>query len=201
MRHKVILALIILVSLSLLIEKAEPVLGNEPDDKVPKYLVNQGFFRRSDILFQNLTVTPSEVNHEENITIQFRITNNHALEHNIGFIIEHHPPAYRIIHNKNMSLKFFQYAKSVSVRPNQTVIYKYVLGSPNYHPGVNSITINYLGGQIIGEAFTVNQPVEDYVDAPYPDKIDYDGLFPLFSYGLIIGIAGIVILTFYNKLK
>jgi len=201
MRHKVMLALIILVSLSLLIEKTEPALSSEPDDKVPNYLANQGFFRRSDIWFQNLTVTPSEVNHGDNITIQFRITNNRALEQNIGFIIEHHPPAYMIIDNENMSLKFFQYAKSVSVRPNQTVIYKYVLSSPNYYPGVNSIIINYLGGQIIGESFTVNQPVADYVDTPYPDKIDYDGLFPLLSYGLIIGIAGIVILTFYNKLK
>jgi len=201
MSHKVMLALCILASLFLQTAKAESKPDIETENHVLNLTANQEFFRRSDILFQNLTVTPSEVNHGENITIQFKITNNHVLEQNIGFIIEHHPPAYRIIHNENMSLKYFQYAKSVLVRPNQTVIYKYVLSSPNYYPGVNSIIINYQGGQIIGEVFTVNQPVADYVDAPYQDKIDYDGLIPLLRISLILCSVGIVATALYNKMK
>ena len=112
------------------------------------------FFRRGDIVFQDLTVTPEEIS--GNVSIQFKITNNWNQEENIGFILEHYPPTYLIIHEENMTLKYFQYAKSVIVRPNQTIIYKYTLRSSNYYHGVNSIIINYQGRQTIPETFTVN---------------------------------------------
>lgn len=120
-------------------------------------LASDSVFRRGNIVFQDLKVTPEEIDRGDNVTIQFKITNNGDQEENIGFILEHHPPAYLIKYDENVTLPYFQYAKSVLVPPNQTIIYKYTLRSSNYYHGVNSIIINYQGSQTIAETFTVNE--------------------------------------------
>ena len=111
---------------------------------------------RGDIAFRDLMVTPKEISSGENVSIQFFITNKRSQERNIGFIIEHHPPVYLIIDEESMTLKFFQFAESISLQPNQTILYVYFPLSSNY-VGVNTVIINYLGGQALAETFTVNE--------------------------------------------
>lgn len=139
--------------------KARDIYGN-PEYYESKFTTRDVFIR-GDIAFQDLTVAPKEINHSENMTILFKITNRRSQERIIGFIIEHHPPAYLIIDEENMTLKYFQFAKSISVLPNQTITYEYVLRVPNYYPGVNSIIINYQGSQALAATFTVNEIDDD----------------------------------------
>ncbi len=152
-----------------------------------------------DIWFQDLSVTPEEINYGENVTIQFNITNKGSQEKNVGFIIEHHPPAYLIIHDENMTLPYFQYAKSISLQPNQKINYKYTLRTSNYYPGVNTIIINYLGSKVLAETFTVTQPQADYTDTPSSDIMKNNGVLYQLGYGLLICSVGIIALKFYKK--
>lgn len=108
----------------------------------------------SDIVYNSLTITPKKVMSGENVTILFTIINNQTRDAVAGFIIEHHPPPYTIIDEENMTLKYFQYAKSVSILSNQTLTYRFVLAS-NY-TGVNTVVVSYLGGPELIDTFNVD---------------------------------------------
>jgi len=105
------------------------------------------------IIFQDLTITPEEINNGENVTILFKITSKENQESTVGFIIEHHPPPYQIIDEEKLTLKYFQIAKSISIPARRTISYEYILES-NY-TGVNTIEINYQGSPILINTFKV----------------------------------------------
>jgi hypothetical protein len=104
--------------------------------------------------FQDLEITPKEPYLGENVTIRFKLNNTNIQGGTVGFIIEHHPPAYLM--DDNTSQRYPQIAKSVLVPQNQMISYKYELSS-NY-TGVNVIVIYHEGSQVLAETFTVQEP-------------------------------------------
>jgi len=143
------------------------------------------FDSSNEIQFQGLIISPRKISQWENITIMFIITNKQAQNDTIGFIIEHHPPAYLIIDEGNTSLKYFQYAKSVSIEAGERFFYKYVLSSK--YTGVNTVVMNYLGHQVWAESFTVYEPEVDEVKS-------YEGIE--FQQFLIL-ILGVVLVSIF----
>ena len=107
------------------------------------------------IRFQLLMIYPNKINQGENVSITFIINNNQDVDAVVGFIIEHHPLANLIIDEADTSLKYFQYAKSVSMSENQWVYYKFDLSS-NY-TGVNTVVVTQEGSQVLVETFMVNE--------------------------------------------
>ncbi len=106
------------------------------------------------VQFENLVITPKESPNGNPLTVRFTISNNQETDDTIGFIIEHHPPAYLIIDEANTSLKYFQYAKSVPLKDGEHRAYHFTFSSK--YVGVNTVVVNYLGHQVLaGES---NEP-------------------------------------------
>ena len=107
------------------------------------------------IVFDVLTITPNHVSVDENVTLLFKITNNENRDELVGFIIEHHPPPYLIVDNENMTLKYYQYAKSTTIPAGKTITYVYRLSSE--YPGVNTIVVTHEGSPVLTGTFTVSE--------------------------------------------
>ena len=108
------------------------------------------------VQFENLVISPKGISKWEPLTVMFTITINQETDDTIGFIIEHHPPAYLIIDEANTSLKYFQYAKSVPLEAGEHLAYDFTFSSK--YTGVNTVVVNYLGHQVLAEPFTVHEP-------------------------------------------
>jgi len=132
------------------------------------------------VQFENLVITHKGGGAR---TVMFTIYNNQETDDTIGFIIEHHPPAYPNIDEANTSLKYFQYAKSVSLKAGEHRAYDFTFSSNN--TGVNTIVVNYLGHQVLAETFTLQEP--DVAD-------DSDLREPSYSMSMIIQVTGYLLI-------
>ena len=152
-----------------------------------------------DTVFQGLSIWPRTISQGENITMQFMITNKLDQENTVRFIIEHHPTAYQVIDNENMTKKYFQIAKSVSIQPDRTNIYTYVLGS-NY-TGVNTIIISHQGRQILYQTFTVRElRVSNYSGNPKTVTYQIDAVSG-YRYRTFFIVTGIIIMMILIRAK
>ncbi len=153
---------------------------------------------KNTIIFQDLRIAPDEIHKGKNITIRFNITNKQEKEAIVGFIIEHHPPPYQIIDQENMTLKYVQYAKSVTIPAKRTITYEYILNS-NY-TGVNTVMINYQGGPKLTDTFLVTR-FSNFMGNPETVTFETNSIVYYLPLFLIVGIftLGVLLRTIYPK--
>ena len=153
---------------------------------------------KNTIIFQDIRITPDEITQSNNTMIRFNITNKLENEATVGFIIEHHPPAYQIIDEENMTLKYLQYAKSVTIPAKMTITYEYVLSS-NY-TGVNTVVINYQGGPELTDTFKVTR-FSNFMGNPETVTFETNSIVYYIPLFLIVGIftLGVILRSIYSE--
>jgi len=153
---------------------------------------------KNTIIFQDIRIPPDEITPRNNTMIRFNITNKLENEVTVGFIIEHHPPPYQIIDEENMTLKYLQYAKSVTIPAKRTITYEYVLSS-NY-TGVNTVVINYQGDPELTDTFIVIRH-SNFMGNPETVTFETNSIVYYMPLFLIVGIItlGVILRSIYSE--